>query len=444
MFVFKLPEIGEGVIEGEVVKWLVSQGETIAADQPICEVMTDKATVEISSPTGGLVQKLHAEEGDIIQVHSPLIDIDEDGTGASADSVSQDSVSQDSVSQDNGAAPEEKKAAPKLKEAKKADAKAAPAPAALAPAAVSPAPTAAAPAPRSGGKTLATPAVRRHARESGVNIEMVAGSGKGGRVTRSDVDAVARGGSTPAPARSLPTVAAVPSGTEERIKIIGLRRKIAEQMVRSTTTMPHFTYVEEVDCKRLVDLRAQLKSTAAAHGIKLTYIPMVMKALALVFRQFPQVNATVEEDPLTTIVKGDVNIGVATDTPEGLFVPVVKNVEQKSVLQIAAELDDLVTRTRAGKAALHELQGGTFTITSVGNIGGVLATPIINYPEVAILGFNKIRERAVVVDGDLEIRPMVYLSPSFDHRIIDGAVAARFVAALKEVLENPAQILVNS
>jgi pyruvate dehydrogenase E2 component (dihydrolipoamide acetyltransferase) len=239
-------------------------------------------------------------------------------------------------------------------------------------------------------------------------------------------------------------VAAVPSGTEERIKIIGLRRKIAEQMVRSTTTMPHFTYVEEVDATRLVDLRSQLKATAAAHGIRLTYIPMVMKAVALVFRQFPQVNATVEEDPLTTIVKGDVNIGVATDTPDGLFVPVVKNVEQKSVLQIAAELDDLVTRTRTGKVELHELQGGTFTITSVGNIGGVLATPIINYPEVAILGFNKIRERPMVVDGELEIRSMVYLSPSFDHRIIDGAVGARFVAALKEVLENPAQILVNS
>ncbi len=428
MFVFKLPEIGEGVIEGEVVKWLVSQGETIAPDQPVCEVMTDKATVEISSPTGGLVHKLHVEEGDIIQVHTPLIDIDDDGTGASAE---------------NGAAPapEEKKAAPKAKKAKKAAAKAAPA--AAAPKAAPPAPTAPAPTPRSGGKTLATPAVRRHARESGVDIEIVAGTGKGGRVTRSDVDAMARGGGAPGAGSSLPTVAAVPSGTEERIKIIGLRRKIAEQMVRSSTTMPHFTYVEEVDATRLVDLRNQLKATAAAHGIKLTYIPMVMKAVALVFRQFPQVNATVEEDPLTTIVKGDVNIGVATDTPDGLFVPVVKNVEQKSVLQIAAELDDLVTRTRAGKVDLHELQGGTFTITSVGNIG-VLATPIINYPEVAILGFNKIQERPVAIDGELEIRPMVYLSPSFDHRIIDGAVGARFVAALKEVLENPAQILVHS
>jgi pyruvate/2-oxoglutarate dehydrogenase complex dihydrolipoamide acyltransferase (E2) component len=432
MFVFKLPEIGEGVIEGEVVRWLVSQGETISPDQPVCEVMTDKATVEISSPTGGLVHKLHAEEGDIIQVHTPLIDIDDDGTGASSDGAS---------SENGATAPEEKKAAPKAskKAPKKAAAKAAPAPAPAVPAAVTPAP-----APRSSGKTLATPAVRRHARESGVNIEIVAGSGKGGRVTRADIDAVARGGSTPAPGGSLPTVAAVPSGTEERIKIIGLRRKIAEQMVRSTTTMPHFTYVEEVDATRLVDLRSQLKATAAAHGIRLTYIPMVMKAVALVFRQFPQVNATVEEDPLTTIVKGDVNIGVATDTPDGLFVPVVKNVEQKSVLQIAAELDDLVTRTRTGKVELHELQGGTFTITSVGNIGGVLATPIINYPEVAILGFNKIRERPMVVDGELEIRSMVYLSPSFDHRIIDGAVGARFVAALKEVLENPAQILVNS
>ncbi len=426
MFVFNLPEIGEGVIEGEVVRWLVAQGETIAADQPVCEVMTDKATVEISTPTGGRVDRLYAEEGDVIQVHTPLIDIDDGETGTATAAP---------APAPKKAAPP--KAAPKKSSLDKTDLSSAPKPSALS----APAPV----ATRTGGKTLATPAVRRLAREAGVNLELVAGSGKGGRITRSDVEAFSSGGSTAVAAASgIPMKAAVASGAEERVKIIGLRRKIAEQMVRSSNTMPHFTYVEEVDASRLVDLRTQLKPMAAQAGIKLTYIPMVMKAVSLVFRQFPNVNSVVEEDPLTMVIKGDVNIGVATDTPDGLFVPVIKNVEQKSVLQIAAELEDLVTRTRAGKAELHELQGGTFTITSVGSIGGVFATPIINYPEVAILGFNKIQERVVVVDGELEVHPMVYLSPSFDHRIIDGAVGARFVAALKDVLENPAQILVES
>jgi len=233
----------------------------------------------------------------------------------------------------------------------------------------------------------------------------------------------------------------VPTGHEERIKIIGVRRKIAEQMVRAKHTAPHFTYVEEVDATRLVELREALKPLAKARGVKLTYIPIVMKAASVAMREFPNLNAVMDEERFELVVKGDHNFGVACDTPNGLYVPVVKNVEQKSVLEIAAELQDVTDRCRAGKAKLDELRGGTFTLTSVGNIGGVLATPILNVPEVAILGVNAIRDAAVVRDGQVVVRKMFYLSPSFDHRVIDGAVGARFVAALKALLEAPESLL---
>ncbi|MCB9699599.1 MAG: 2-oxo acid dehydrogenase subunit E2 [Alphaproteobacteria bacterium] len=270
----------------------------------------------------------------------------------------------------------------------------------------------------------------------------MAGTGPGGRVTRDDL----HGQPAAAPEAPLPVIApalpmVLPSGGEERVKLIGVRRKIAEQMRKSKSTAAHFTYVEEVDCKELVTLRNRLKKVAAEKGIKLTYIPIIMKAVSVVLREFPNVNAVMDEENLELVVKGDHNIGISTDTPNGLYVPVIKNVEQKSILHIAVEMDDLVKRTRAGKAKLDELKGGTFTMTSVGSIGGVLATPILNIPEVAILGINAIRDQAVVRDGQIVIRPMMYLSPSFDHRVIDGAVGARFVAALKAVLEHPERLL---
>lgn len=423
MFQFKLPEIGEGVIEGEVVRWLVAEGDLIAEDQPVCEIMTDKATVEISTPRSGKVARLHHAAGDVVAVHTPLVDIATDSSAA--------------VASPAPAKPAPAPAPPKA------------APAANGVSAAAPPPPAPVLAPRAAGaKALATPAVRRHARELGVDLQAVAGSGKDGRVTRADLQVLGTPGAAPLAAAAVappavPQSRAVPSGAEERIKIIGLRRKIAEQMVRSKQTAPHFTYVDEVDVTDLVAMRGQLKATAAARGVNLTYLPFVMKACAVVFRAFPNVNAVVEEDPFTLVVKGDVNIGVATDTPQGLFVPVVKNVEQKSVMQIAAELADLTERTRTGRVRMDELQGGTFTVTSVGNIGGVFATPILNVPEVAILGVNRIAKRPMVVNGEIAIRDMMYLSPSFDHRLIDGAVGARFVAALKTVLENPASLILD-
>jgi len=425
MFVFELPEIGEGVVEGEIVKWLANEGEFIDVDQPLCEVMTDKANVEISSPKAGVIGKLHGVPGDIVAVHSPLAEIDTEAKGGAKPAPA------------SKAAP--KKAAPTPAPTPAA----APAPKKAAPAPAAPAPTPAA-APRT-GKGLASPAVRSHARQAGVDLSAVPGSGKDGRVTKADIDTfVAHPGALKAPAalEFKPVEGHGYPRADETVKLIGLRRKIAEKMVESYRTIPHFTYVDEIDASRLVGLRNALKDEAAARGVKLTYLAFILKALARTFREFPTINANMNEADLELIVRGEVNIGLATDTDAGLYVPVIKNVESKSLLQIAHEIVDLTDRTRAGKTALSDFQGGTFTVTSVGNIGGRFATPIINHPEVAILGVNQIHDRAMVVDGQVVPRKMMYLSPSFDHRVIDGAVGARFVSALKAVLEQPEVLLV--
>ncbi len=433
MFVFQLPEIGEGVVEGEIVQWLVNPGDAVTRDQPLCEIMTDKATIEISSPVGGKVARLHGEPGDIIAVHTPLVDIDDGSAG----------VAVGEAPPDNGApVPSPKGAAPAPAPAPKA-APPAPAPTAAPPAPKGPSP---APAPRAAGeKTLASPAVRSYARDHDLDIDSVAGSGKAGRVTRADIDAVAAGGLRPEPtalpAIEAPAWAGVGTRADETIKIIGLRRKIAEKMVESYSNKPHFTYVDEVDVTELVATRSALKKLAADRGVKLTYIPFIMKALCQVFREFPAVNSVLDEATMTMTIRGEINLGIATDTPQGLYVPVVKNCEQKSILELAAEVADVTERTRQGKARMEDFQGGTFTITSVGNIGGRFATPIINAPECAILGVNQIHDRPMVVDGQVVPRKMMYLSPAFDHRVLDGAVAARFTSALKAILENPSSLL---
>jgi len=279
-----------------------------------------------------------------------------------------------------------------------------------------------------------------------VDIAAVPGSGKAGRVTRADIDAYAYGAPAHPTAIRAPAALQVPpspewTGTDERVRIIGLRRKIAEKMVEAYRTAPHFTYVDEVDATALVALRKALKPAAEAQGSKLTYLAFIMKALAIVLRDFPSINANMDEERFELVLKGTVNIGIATDTPAGLYVPVVKHVERKSILELAREVADLTDRVREGRATMSDFQGGTITITSVGNIGGRFATPILNHPEVAILGVNQIHDRPMVIDGQVVARKMMYLSPSFDHRVIDGAVGARFVSALKALLEQPALVL---
>ena len=414
MFVFELPEVGEGVIEGELVKWLVSVGDTVQEDQPICELMTDKATIEISSPKNGTIHKLYCDVGDIIEVHTPLIEIDTDGSAP---------PQEQSPKKETVPAPPPKEDIPAVSHSTPSKSSSDPIP-----------------APKT-GKVLASPAVRAMANAEGVNLSTVHGTGKGGRITRSDVASALSTASTPSPIRP-PAIQSAPlQGKDEEIKIIGLRRKIAEKMVESVQRAPHFTYVDEVDATELVALRKSLKSLAEEKGVKLTYLPFIMKALAIVFSDFPTINANMNEEAFSLILRSSVNIGIATDTPQGLFVPVIKDVQSKNILELAYEINDITTRTRENRVQLHELQGGTFTITSVGNIGGRFATPIINHPEVAILGVNQIHDRPMVINGAVVPRKMMYLSPSFDHRVIDGAVAARFVSALKLILEHPQRLL---
>jgi pyruvate dehydrogenase E2 component (dihydrolipoamide acetyltransferase) len=430
MFVFELPEIGEGVVEGEIVRWLVQEGAVIATDDRVCEIMTDKATVEITSPRSGKVIKLYGGPGDVVKVHAPLMDLDDGSASAAAPKAAAPPVAAPPV------------AAPPVAAAPVAAPPVAAPPVAAAPVAAPP--VAARPAE---GPAKATPAVRSHARTMDVDINAVPATGKGGRVTREDVDSfvsapAAAPAAAPAPLPVAPVAlpAPAPSAGDERIKIIGLRRKISEKMVESYRRIPHFTYVDEVDATALVALRAQLKGPAEQAGVKLSYLPFIMKALVAAFRKFPTVNAVMDEAANELVVRRDVHIGIATDTDAGLYVPVIKDVARKPILQLAREIAELTDRTRAGKAGVEELTGGTFTITSVGNIGGRFATPIINAPEVAILGVNQIHERPMVVDGQIVARQMMYLSPSFDHRVIDGAVAARFVSEVKALLESPQRL----
>lgn len=420
-FIFELPEVGEGVTEAELVRWLVTVGDTVTPGMPVCEVMTDKATMEINCTQGGTVEARLRNEGEIFPVHSPLLQL---GTGSGTASVAK-----------THSAPA--KTEPPVQIAKNT------APAVQsAPASTTQHNVAAHATPsNNSGKVLASPATRVYASEQGINLQDVTGSGKGGRITKEDVD-----NSTKLPVFSEaiiapPAVQVAPASTDQVVKIVGLRRKIAEKMVESVQRAPHFTYVDEVDATELVAMRNNLKDQAKSQGINLTYIPFIMKALVQAFQEFPTVNSIMNETDFSMIVRGEVNIGIATDTPQGLYVPVVKNVERKSILELAREIADITERTRTGKIQLHELQGGTFTITSVGNIGGRFATPIINHPEVAILGVNQIHDRPMVVNGQVVARKMMYLSPSFDHRVIDGAVAARFVSCLKNYLENPASLL---
>jgi pyruvate dehydrogenase E2 component (dihydrolipoamide acetyltransferase) len=437
---FKLPDIGEGVVEGEIVKWLVQPGDQIVEDQPLLEVMTDKATVVIPSPRRGKVVETVGKEGEIAKVHSTLVVLDVEG-GATAEP--------------QAAAPRP----PTAHEAPSIPARAAgePAPLSTAP---GPAPTraatAAAPAPRGGNgeqrdRVLATPVTRRMAKEMGVDLGALQGSGALGRVMKSDVLAYVEQQKQPAPQARAPAPQAraplpqrpPPSGGEQRIPIRGLRKRIAESMVRSKFTAPHFTFVEECDTKALTALRARLNERLAARGdAKLSYLPFIAKALVAAFRKYPDLNSNMDEARQELVVKNDVNLGIATATEQGLTVFVVKDVGNLSLREIGAEIDRLARAAREQKLAIHELQGGTFTITSLGKDGGLLATPIIHHPEVAILGVHRI-QRVPVVAGEerIEIGERMNLSCSFDHRVIDGHIGAAFLYEVIRGLEAPELLL---
>ena len=414
IFAFKLPDIGEGVVEGEVVEWMVAVGDTVKEDDPILSVMTDKATVEIPSPTDGVVKSIVGEPGTILAVGQVCIEFETDGEGTPVEEAPE--PVEEVVEEAPAPEPE-----PVKEEVKPAPAAPAPTPVVVA-------------AP--GARPLASPAVRQRARESGIDLATVSGSGPAGRITHGDLDSWKAAGSPVAaagPARTAQT------GTTE-VPVIGLRRKISESMTASYTTIPHFSYFEEVDITHLDELRVHLNSTRADGQPKLTYLPFIMQALVKALGENPVCNALFDDDKGVVTRHDAVHLGIATQTDRGLYVPVVKHVEAQDIWQSASEMQRVSQAARDGTAGLDELTGSTFTITSLGRMGGLGATPIINKPEVGILGVHNAVDTPVVRNGQIVIRKMLRLSSSWDHRVVDGWDGAMLVQRLKTLLENPATI----
>jgi pyruvate dehydrogenase E2 component (dihydrolipoamide acetyltransferase) len=442
---FKLPDIGEGIAEGEIVKWLVKVGDTVKEHQAVVEVMTDKATVEIPAPAAGSITAIKAKEGQTVPVGTVLFSLATSGSGAPATAASAKSAAPkqppapEEKPEDAGEGGGEGDETPRRGPAQPY--RGAPAPATLTA-------TRAASTSSADGKVLAVPSARRLAREMGIELASVPGSGRNSIVRRADVEAFAKS-KTAAPvaaaAATQRTAAApmsfAPGERETRIPFRGVRRKISEAMVRSKFTAPHFTVVEEVDVTDLVRLREEAKSIGQASGVKITYMAFIMKATAIALAKHPMLNAHLDEAAQELVRFGYVNLGIAMDTDNGLIVPVIKEVQAKGVMQLAAELAELADRTRAGKVRPDELKGSTFSITNAGNIGGILATPIINFPDVAILGVHRIMKKPGVVEtpqGDkIEVRQYMNFSCSVDHRLADGADGARFLTLMKKLLENP-------
>jgi len=414
--VFKLPDIGEGVVEGEVVQWHVAAGDEVTEDDPIVDVMTDKATVTIPSPITGVVSSLSGDVGEMVAVGSALVEFDSD---AVAVSISEPGPSVESESEAEPEPSSEPEPAP------------APEPVPLAPE-PSAAPVA------SSGKVLASPAIRRRAREAGVDLPQVRGSGPAGRVRHADLDAyIAADGAVSGAAPS--AYSTKRTGVTE-VKVVGLRRKIAEQMTISKRTIPHFSYFEEADVTELETLRQMLNASRDESQPKLTYLPFIMLALSKIMPDHPECNAHYDDQGGVVSRHDAVHIGIATQTERGLYVPVVKHVEAMDAWQAAAELQRVAGAARGGTASLDDLTGSTFTITSLGRDGGLGATPIINHPEVAILGIHKARDMPVAKDGQVVVRRIMNLSSSFDHRVVDGADGAALVQHLRRMLEHPALI----
>ncbi|OWV85285.1 branched-chain alpha-keto acid dehydrogenase subunit E2 [Rhizobium sp. R635] len=402
-FIIKMPDVGEGVAEAELVEWHVKPGDPVREDMVIAAVMTDKATVEIPSPVNGTVIWLAGEVGDRIAVKAPLVRIETAGDVGEAQPMQ--------ISQ-----------APIAEPAKVETAKPAPPP----------------PAAQPAEKPLAAPSVRLFARESGVDLRQVQGTGPAGRILREDIEQFLAQGSAPAAAKN---GLARKTATEE-IKLTGLRRRIAEKMVLSTSRIPHITYVEEVDMTALEELRATMNGDRRAGHPKLTVLPFLMRALVKAIAGQPEVNATFDDDAGIITRYSAVHIGIATQTPAGLTVPVVRHAEARGIWDCAAEMARLAEAARSGTATRDELSGSTITISSLGALGGIVSTPVINHPEVAIIGVNKIATRPVWDGTQFVPRKMMNLSSSFDHRIIDGWDAATFVQRIRTLLETPALIFI--
>ncbi|MBH5317747.1 2-oxo acid dehydrogenase subunit E2 [Paenibacillus sp. GSMTC-2017] len=423
-FEYRFPELGEGLHEGEIIKVLIKPGATVTDDDIILEVQNDKAIVEVPCPVNGKVLEVFVKDGQVCHVGDVVAIIDAEGD-----------------------VPEQ--AAPAVEAPKKEEA---------APAAASTPAPAAAPAPQAEVKAtnslvLATPSVRKFAREKGVDLTQVSGTGKNGRITRDDVTGFggapaqgaveapaaeqAQSNAEAAPKAAAPVAAGTAYRPEERVPFKGIRKAIANAMVKSVYTAPHVTIMDEVDVTELVALRAKYKPYAEKKGSKLTYLPFIVKALVAACRQFPIMNATLDEQNQEIVLRKYYNIGIATDTDNGLIVPVIEDADRKNLFMVADSIRDLAVRGRDGKLSANELRGSTISISNIGSAGGMFFTPVINFPEVAILGTGRITEKAIVRDGEIVAAPVMALSLSFDHRLIDGATAQNFMNYIKQLLGQP-------
>ena len=463
IYSFPFPDVGEGIHEGQLVEWLAKKGDTVKEDQPLCRVETDKAVVEIPSPVSGTILELRGNAGDIIHVGNPLVIFEISGAAPATKGGGHDAPA--------AAIPAASAASPIHAVSTHA---------AATPAAAAPIPPVSLPAapPKRPQEIPATPHTRALARQLGVDITRVTGTGRAGRVTDEDIHAAAKAPHAAPPqqapvapiplheqvaaqaftarhpvesAAAVPQAAAKPAaapvlsestkeGLVERVPLTFLRRKIAEQMALSRQQLVHVTHVEEADVTELFAHYEHSKRALAVRDIKLTPLPYFIKATVACLKDFPIFNASYDAQKGELIYKKYYNIGMAVDTPEGLVVPVIKDADRKDIATLAKEIRDLATRARSRQLKIEEMRGGSYTITNIGPVGGVFATPIINYPELAILGLHKIEDRPAVVKGEIVIRKRMYLSTSFDHQVIDGADAARFMRALAEMLADPAYL----
>jgi 2-oxoisovalerate dehydrogenase E2 component (dihydrolipoyl transacylase) len=458
--VIKMPDLGEGIAECEVVAWRVQPGDTIKEDQVLADVMTDKATVEIPSPVHGTVLALGGKVGDSLPVGGELIRLEVEGAGnfkgeaakpAAAAAPAPAPAADESAELPHGFVPEPQRVAAGVASVSAPAAASAARTQAPAP---SPAARSAAPAPQGNGaasralfrdpneKPLAAPAVRKRAWDMGIELQYVAGSGPAGQITHADLDAYVSGRQRGHATQGGGDSRYAELQGEEAVPLIGLRRKIAEKMALSKRQIPHFTYVEEVDVTELEALRTQLNARYGQERGKLTLLPLLMRAVVLAIRKFPEVNARFDDQAGIVTRYQPVHLGIATQTDAGLMVPVIRNAEARDPWSSAREILRLAEAARTGKAARDELSGSTITITSLGPLGGIVSTPVINHPEVAIVGVNRILERPVVKNGGLVPRKLMNLSSSFDHRVIDGMVAAEFIQTVRGYLESPATLFV--
>ncbi|MCD9065749.1 2-oxo acid dehydrogenase subunit E2 [Staphylococcus pasteuri] len=432
-FEFRLPDIGEGIHEGEIVKWFVKAGDTIEEDDVLAEVQNDKSVVEIPSPVSGTIEEVLVDEGTVAVVGDIIVKIDapdaEEMTfkGHHSDESSSDEPKEEAPQEDNASSQESQPAATNAQDAEVDE-----------------------------NRTIkAMPSVRKYARENGVNIKAVAGSGKNGRITKEDVDAYLNGGSTQTTSNesaasdatsedsNVAATQTVPEGDfpETTEKIPAMRKAIAKAMVNSKHTAPHVTLMDEIDVQQLWDHRKKFKEVAAEQGTKLTFLPYVVKALVSALKKYPALNTSFNEEAGEIVHKHYWNIGIAADTDRGLLVPVVKHADRKSIFQISDEINELAVKARDGKLTSDEMKGATCTISNIGSAGGQWFTPVINHPEVAILGIGRIAQKPIVKDGEIVAAPVLALSLSFDHRQIDGATGQNAMNHIKRLLNNPELLL---